>query len=50
MDFMRKETLEEGDSGSKEEGDSKLLDFCSEQYLKAPQVPLYGTSEVTQYI
>lgn len=45
MEFMRKQTLspEEGESGSKEEGDFKLLDFCSKQYLKAPQVPLHGT-------
>lgn len=43
---MRKQTSspEEGDCGSKEEGDFKLLDFCSKQYLKAPQVPLDGTS------
>lgn len=46
MEFMRKQTSppEEGESGSKEEGDFKLLDFSSKQYLKAPHVPLYGAS------
>lgn len=43
---MRKQTSSpgEGESGSKEEGDFKLSDFCSKLYLKAPQVPLYGAS------
>lgn len=46
MEFMRKQASspEEGECGCKEEGDFKLSDFCSKQYLKAPQVPLYGAS------